>query len=98
MICPRCNTNLVVSNTQGVEVDHCPNCRGVWLDRGELEKIIERSNSYGSSWEGREHFDHHDDHHEDHHDKHHDSYRNGGFGFGHQPRRRKGFLSELFDF
>ena len=44
MKCPRCTeTVLIVSDRQGVEIDHCPSCRGVWLDRGELEKLIERS-------------------------------------------------------
>lgn len=43
MMCPNCNVNLVMSERQGVEIDYCPNCRGVWLDRGELDKIIERS-------------------------------------------------------
>ena len=39
-------TNLVISEHQGVEIDYCPKCRGVWLDRGELDKIIERLSSY----------------------------------------------------
>ena len=44
MKCPNCNTSLVMSDRQGIEIDYCPDCRGVWLDRGELDKIIERSN------------------------------------------------------
>ena len=44
MICPVCkDANLVMSERSGVEIDYCPSCRGVWLDRGELDKIIERS-------------------------------------------------------
>ncbi|WP_224816007.1 zf-TFIIB domain-containing protein [Hasllibacter sp. MH4015] len=43
MQCPVDNTTLVMSDRQGVEIDYCPTCRGVWLDRGELDKIIERS-------------------------------------------------------
>jgi ribosomal protein L37AE/L43A len=44
MKCPVCTeTNLVMSERQGIEIDYCPQCRGVWLDRGELDKIIERS-------------------------------------------------------
>jgi uncharacterized protein len=44
MKCPTCtNTALVMSDRQGVEIDYCPQCRGVWLDRGELDKLIERS-------------------------------------------------------
>jgi len=44
MRCPSCtDTALVMSERQGVEIDYCPQCRGVWLDRGELDKLIERS-------------------------------------------------------
>ncbi|MBP6613738.1 zf-TFIIB domain-containing protein [Aquabacterium sp.] len=44
MKCPHCHdVTLVMSDRQGVEIDYCPQCRGVWLDRGELDKLIERS-------------------------------------------------------
>jgi Zn-finger nucleic acid-binding protein len=43
MPCPVCKVALVMSDRQGVEIDYCPQCRGVWLDRGELDKIIERN-------------------------------------------------------
>ena len=43
MPCPVCRAALTMSERQGIEIDYCPNCRGVWLDRGELDKIIERS-------------------------------------------------------
>jgi uncharacterized protein len=43
MSCPMCRVPLVMSDRQGIEIDYCPQCRGVWLDRGELDKIIERS-------------------------------------------------------
>ena len=45
MKCPNCSINLVMSDRQGIEIDYCPDCRGVWLDRGELDKIIERANN-----------------------------------------------------
>jgi len=45
MKCPVDNETLVMTDRSGVEVDYCPKCRGVWLDRGELDKIIERSSS-----------------------------------------------------
>lgn len=45
MQCPVCDVELKISERQGVEIDYCPKCRGVWLDRGELDKIIERSAS-----------------------------------------------------
>ncbi len=44
MKCPCCpDTALLISERQGIEIDYCPQCRGVWLDRGELDKLIERS-------------------------------------------------------
>jgi Zn-finger nucleic acid-binding protein len=44
MKCPMCiEENLVMADRTGIEIDYCPKCRGVWLDRGELDKIIERS-------------------------------------------------------
>jgi Zn-finger nucleic acid-binding protein len=43
LVCPHCKVGLVMSDRQGIEIDYCPKCRGVWLDRGELDKIIERS-------------------------------------------------------
>lgn len=44
MQCPVCkDTTLVMSERQGIEIDYCPQCRGVWLDRGELDKIIQHS-------------------------------------------------------
>jgi uncharacterized protein len=41
LMCPNCNSSMQALNRSGVEFDMCPSCRGVWLDRGELEKIIE---------------------------------------------------------
>jgi uncharacterized protein len=44
MLCPTCtDTQLVLAERGGVEIDYCPKCRGIWLDRGELDKLIERS-------------------------------------------------------
>jgi len=44
MKCPTCSdVTLVMADRQGIEIDYCPQCRGVWLDRGELDKLIERS-------------------------------------------------------
>jgi Zn-finger nucleic acid-binding protein len=92
-----------MSDTKGVEIDYCPNCRGVWLDRGELEKIIERSNAYGSqNFVGKENYDHQENQyekqHDSHYDNHYDKHQNDHRGYGDQPRRKKGFLGELFDF
>ncbi len=46
MKCPIDNTDLMMTSREGIEIDYCPKCRGIWLDRGELEKLIERSARY----------------------------------------------------
>lgn len=86
MLCPACRVPLTMSEGQGVEIDYCPQCRGVWLDRGELDKIIERSEAKPSEPErpiGRD---------DRGRDRHGEEYRSRG-----HHGRRKGFLSELFD-
>ena len=95
MPCPVCKVPLLMSERQGVEIDYCPQCRGVWLDRGELDKIIERNAQDAAPqaqpmaqqpqsqqpW-GR-------------------SDQKGGYSDDHgrhrYPKRRKSFLEELFD-
>lgn len=86
MLCPIDRTPLTMSDRQGIEIDFCPTCRGVWLDRGELDKIIERSatppstSGVGTARSSDRFYG--DD----------DGYHGRGHG-----RRRKSFLSELFD-
>lgn len=53
MKCPIDGATLVISDRSGVEIDYCPECRGVWLDRGELDKIIERSMGSGGGGDDR---------------------------------------------
>ena len=83
MKCPNCkDVNLVMTDRNGIEIDYCPECRGVWLDRGELDKIIERTTQnlkpqqddmiYGKQYHSRD-----------------NDYRY---------KKKKGLLGELFDF
>jgi Zn-finger nucleic acid-binding protein len=93
MNCPVCNVELSLSERQGIEIDYCPKCRGVWLDRGELDKIIEKSFEprkidANSSREPNQYRD--DDYYRDKHYDH-DSHKYGKY-------RKKSLLSELFDF
>lgn len=84
MKCPNDNTTLVMTERNGVEIDYCPECRGVWLDRGELDKIIERSSQPvrgGQSEKYRE---------ERYSDSRGTDYQ--------KPRKKESFLSDLFDF
>ena len=53
MKCPNCvDILLVMADKQGVEIDYCPNCRGVWLDRGELDKLLDKSKSVNAGYSG----------------------------------------------
>ena len=88
MKCPVCNVNLLMMDKQGVEIDYCPNCRGIWLDRGELEKIIERTASHYSRKENYE-----DDYKRYGYDKDDDDYYKR-----HPHKKRKSFLNNFFDF
>lgn len=83
MKCPICTgENLVMADRQGIEIDYCPKCRGVWLDRGELDKIIERS---AAAPQSRERGDYRDS-----------SGYSGNHG--HHKKKRSSLLGELFDF
>lgn len=86
MKCPIDNSNLVMTDRSGVEIDYCPECRGVWLDRGELDKIIDRASvnvqPSAPAPQSNQEFSR-------------PSYDNHG---GHpQKRKRENWLSELFD-
>lgn len=61
MKCPIDGTELKIADRQGVEIDYCPQCRGVWLDRGELDKIIDRADSYDNRDRSRDRFDDEDE-------------------------------------
>ena len=92
MQCPNDGSTLTMSERSGIEIDYCPQCRGVWLDRGELDKIIERSltqppaapppppqQQYGQP-------------------QYQQGYQQRGHSQGyHRPKRKESWLSELFD-
>jgi uncharacterized protein len=88
MKCPKCNISLIMSEKQGIEIDYCPGCRGIWLDKGEPEKILERSSL--PEYNNGEYYNHHKRGHDDHSDDHHKSH---GYRYG----KRRNLLSELFD-
>lgn len=97
MYCPHCNVELRLADRQGVEIDYCAQCRGVWLDRGELEKLIERSTSM--PYEDERYAQGHDSRAEYRGEHHGEGNRAQHRGDKHQgEQRRKSFLGELFDF
>ena len=92
MSCPVCSeTSLVISERQGVEIDYCPKCRGVWLDRGELDKIIDRSNEVFDNEKSKSFDDKRYDDRKHYSDKKYDEDY-------YKKHKRKSFLNDLFDF
>lgn len=90
MNCPTDGTTLVLADRTGIEIDHCPVCRGVWLDRGELDKLIERADGLDTNGFVRgQRRDHHDDD---------DGDRSHPLGSNSSKRKRKSFLGDLFEF
>ena len=101
MKCPICEIELLIGEKTGIEIDYCPKCRGIWLDRGELEKIIERTNEHFSlpnqqTYRNSSHHDDYDDKKHYNNEKYsheHERHDSGNSGY-----KKKGFLGELFDF
>jgi len=85
MKCPTCSdVTLVLADRQGIEIDYCPQCRGVWLDRGELDKLIERSAApppaaRAAPVQSRP------------------AFQDSDYPSGHHGRRQKSWLSDIFD-
>ena len=93
MNCPVDGATLEMSERQGVEIDYCPTCRGVWLDRGELDKILERSETWTPPpSRGDDRYDRDDDRQE-----RRDDDRSRGDDRSYQKKKRRSFLSELFE-
>lgn len=96
MKCPIDQTELVISDRQGVEIDYCPTCRGVWLDRGELDKVIDRTEAaFGASSSGRS-----ESRDDDYRGRRNDDYDgDDGRRFeGRKKKKKDSFLGDLFDF
>lgn len=86
LICPNCSSEMRINNRMGVEIDHCPTCKGVWLDRGELEKVANIQDRYD------------DDHYRKYHyGKDHDDGDDDGY-YQKRKHKKRGFLGDLFDF
>ena len=86
MQCPNCSAAMQEVRRHDVDIDYCPTCKGVWLDRGELDKVANMQTKYDEDHYRRYHGD------RDYNDYDDDYYERRG------PRRRRGFLGDLFDF
>ena len=100
MKCTVCkDVTLLMSEKKGVEIDYCPECRGIWLDRGELEKLIEKEETYNKEHyeyknKSKEHYadrDYERKHYDDYDDKY---YKDNKY---HRKRKRESFMGEIFD-
>jgi len=88
MQCPVCRVPLAMSDRQGIEIDYCPQCRGVWLDRGELDKIVERSAPEAAPQRAAPSY------------AQHGGAQHGGFGHGGHSkpyRKKRSGLEDIFD-
>ena len=96
MKCPFDEVELSMTDRQGIEIDYCPKCRGVWLDRGELDKIIERSTTNPSN-ENRAVDTNQPRYQEQQPTRkgHENNYDDRQYG---KKRKKEGFLGDLFDF
>ena len=93
MKCPICkDVTLLMSEKKGIEIDYCPECRGIWLDRGELEKLVEKENeslrSNYNDYDEREKYDKYDKY-----DKDMKYSKNGK----HTRRKKESIFGEIFD-
>lgn len=109
MNCPNCNETLIMADRQGIEIDYCPKCRGVWLDRGELDKIIERSAAY-TQQPGNDDFNNQQPipppppqqpYRDNTYTQHQQPYGQQQYPYNdkyYKHKKKKGFLSDFFDF
>jgi Zn-finger nucleic acid-binding protein len=101
MRCPVCvDESLVISSREGIEIDHCPQCRGVWLDRGELDKIIDRAAPavVGARSSERDRDDRGRDDRDRYDDRGRDDRGRGRDRDDRRPRKKRSFLEDIFDF
>lgn len=96
MQCPIDQTTLAMTERQGIEIDYCPTCRGVWLDRGELDKLIESGGEPPRAAQPtappREHYQEPPPRRDDRYYSKDDEYKYG------KKKKKESFLGDLFDF
>jgi uncharacterized protein len=86
MNCPKCQIDMLITEKKGIEIDYCPTCFGVWLDKGELEKIIEKIGEYYSDKKNYQ---------TDYEDY---NYGDPDYAIHHPNRAKKSVLIHFFDF
>jgi len=105
MKCPNCNEILLIAERNRVEIDYCPNCRGIWLDKGELDKLLDYAANHNNFPQSQQTVDRNQtifDQREDKYYRKDEDHRQGqhrdDYGKQRYPKKKKSFLSEFFDF
>ena len=98
MKCPVDGATLVMTERSGVEIDYCPQCRGVWLDRGELDKIIEKATPAVALQEPARDEPRREEFREPRREYRDDDRRRGEDDDYYRKKKRKGILGDIFDF
>lgn len=88
MKCPNCNETLLMSQRNNIEIDYCPSCRGIWLDKGELDKMLEYAEHKYDASKIEPPKNYHDNVYDDRN-------KHGNYN---KPYKKKSFLGDLFDF
>jgi Zn-finger nucleic acid-binding protein len=83
MECPNCKVTLLMTVRDGVEIDYCPQCRGIWLDKGELDKLLEKGRQFQQPTQQTLEYNREESQPQAHKP--------------HQPKRRESFLEDIFD-
>src|SRR5690606_35820776 len=97
MKCPNCNETLLMTVRQNVEIDYCPQCSGIWLDKGELDKLLEYSaQNTDVNYNRNQSFDNERRNHPQEYDR--DDRYSDRDSYPQHRKKKKSFLSDLFDF
>lgn len=100
MKCPNCNETLLMTERNSIEIDYCPSCRGIWLDKGELDKMLEfAEQKFRSSQPEQQPLNQQQSNNQ----YQQPYYKNDKDDYKHNPQyqkhhKKKGFLGDLFDF
>ena len=98
MKCPVCkDVTLLMSEKKGVEIDYCPECRGIWLDRGELEKLIEKEEKYvDEEYSRRREYEKYN-HERREYERKDPYYHDDDYKYKQHKRKKESFFGEIFD-
>lgn len=92
MKCPNCNETLLMTERNNIEIDYCPSCRGVWLDKGELDKMLDYVAQHTTAPQVNQQYNPTPGHYDQ---KHTNPYQRHGYQ---KPYKKKSFLGDMFDF